>query len=302
MKEYKTEDLHKLWKYEENIYLEFSRICEKHNLRYFSAYGTVLGAIRHKGFIPWDDDMDMGMPREDYEKFIKIAPKELKENFELQEARLTKGYVLPFAKLTRSDTTFIEATDTDRKYHSGIFVDIFPFDLVSEKMEERKKAEKKCWFYARLMVLCDYPRPKVPASVTGIKKSLVYAACSLAHFGLKVLRRTPAKLQDKYIQSASEYGKRHKDAHLYADFVMYNAEIDFGRSDQYFDRNTLFPAVEVPYDNIMVKVPHDWDKYLTDSYENYMELPPVEQRHTHYPSKLKFSKDEPNAVSGKEGI
>lgn len=290
-KEYEPEVLQKLWKVEEGIYLEFARICDKYNLRYFCAYGTALGAIRHKGFIPWDDDMDMGMLREDYEKFLEIAPQELRENFELLEARNTKGYVLPFAKLTRSDTTFVEATDIDRKYHSGIFIDIFPFDVVPEDFEARKKIEGKCWFIARLMVLCDYPKPKLPATISGSKKTLVYAICNIAHFGLKILGQTPAKLQVKYTQVASKYGKTHK-GHLYADFMAFNMEVDYARPDQYFNKDTLFPTVDVPYENILVKVPHDWDKYLTDSYAKYMELPPIEQRHSHYPSKLEFSKEE----------
>ena len=289
-KEYEPEVLQKLWKVEEGIYLEFARICDKHNLRYFCAYGTALGAIRHKGFIPWDDDMDMGMLREDYEKFLEIAPQELRENFELLEARNTKGYVLPFAKLTRSDTTFVEATDIDRKYHSGIFIDIFPFDAVPEDFEERKKIERKCWLIARLMVLCDYPKPKLPASIKGFKKSLVYAVCAVVHIGLKILGQTPSKLQVRYTKAASKYGESH-DSNLYADFMAFNMEFDYGRPDQYFHKNTLFPAVDVPYENILVKVPHDWDKYLTDSYAKYMELPPIEQRHSHYPSKLEFSKD-----------
>lgn len=287
-KEYEPEVLQKLWKVEEGIYLEFARICDKYNLKYFCAYGTALGAIRHKGFIPWDDDMDMGMLREDYEKFLEIAPKELKENFELLEARNTKGYVLPFAKLTRSDTTFVEATDIDRKYHSGIFIDIFPFDAVPKDFEDRKKIERKCWFIARLMVLCDYPKPKLPATISGSKKSLVYAICNIAHFGLKILGQTPAKLQVKYTNAASKYGKTH-EAHLYADFVMYNAEIDFGKSDQFFEETTLLPSKEVPFDDIYVKVPNNYDKYLRDSYGNYLELPNVKDRHSHYPDQLKFS-------------
>lgn len=287
-KEYEPEVLQKLWKVEEGIYLEFARICDKYNLRYFCAYGTALGAIRHKGFIPWDDDMDMGMLREDYEKFLEIAPKELKENFELLEARNTKGYVLPFAKLTRSDTTFVEATDIDRKYHSGIFIDIFPFDAVPEDFAERKKIERKCWFIARLMVLCDYPKPKLPATITGSKKSLVYAVCNIVHFGLKVLGKTPEKLQKKYIKYASEYGKTHKDAYLYADFGTYNAEIDFGKSDQFFEKSTLLPSKNVPFDDIFVKVPNNYDKYLRDSYGDYLVLPPQKDRHSHNPEILDF--------------
>ena len=108
MGEYSEDILHKLWDYELSIYNEFARVCDKYGFRYFASYGTVIGAMRHRGFIPWDDDMDVGMPREDYEKFLEVAPKELGSTFALLEARKTKGYVLPFAKLTRSDTTFIK--------------------------------------------------------------------------------------------------------------------------------------------------------------------------------------------------
>jgi lipopolysaccharide cholinephosphotransferase len=287
MAEYALEVLHRLWAVEKNIYTEFARICDAHGLRYFCAYGTALGAIRHKGFIPWDDDMDMGMPREDYEKFLQIAPAELGEHFELLEARRTPGYVLPFAKLTRSDTTFVEATDQDRTYHSGIFIDIFPFDLIWEDAAKRDKVEHKCWVLARLCVLSAYKKPKLPSTVTGWKKAVAYFGCGVIHYGLRLFGQTPKRLQERYAAVAATPAKEGATG-LYADFVLYRFEDNYGQVDVVYKEETLLPPVQVPFDEITAAVPADWDTYLTQTFGDYMQLPPVDKRHCHTPAKLDF--------------
>ena len=110
--------------------LEVDRICNKHNLRYYLIGGTALGAVRYGGFIPWDDDIDVAMPRHDYEQFLKICSQELPENYCLQTFKSQPHFPLPFAKVTRDDTTFIEASLQKLKIHHGIFVDVFPLDGV----------------------------------------------------------------------------------------------------------------------------------------------------------------------------
>ena len=287
MGEYSEDILHKLWDYELSIYNEFARVCEKYGFRYFASYGTVIGAMRHRGFIPWDDDMDVGMPREDYEKFLEVAPKELGSTFELLEARKTKVYVLPFAKLTRSDTTFIEATDTDRKYHSGIFIDIFPFDKVPEDAVERQKIQQKCWVIARLMVLCDYPKPKLPSSVKGFKKQVAYFGCYVVHVLLLLFGQSAKKLQSRYTAVASKYGKEH-DTNRYAEFMLYKYEDNYGKEDVTYSEEELLPAVDMQYETQSIKVPQNSDVYLKKTYGEYMTLPPVEKRHCHFPAVLKF--------------
>lgn len=115
------------------ILKEVHRICEENNIKYFLSDGTLIGAVRHNGFIPWDDDLDIGMLREEYEKFCKIAPEKIGEEFVLQVIETDSGYAQFFGKVMLKDTLWVEdrAKDTNRKY-SGIYIDIFPFDKVSK--------------------------------------------------------------------------------------------------------------------------------------------------------------------------
>ena len=295
MSVYTPETLRKLWDVEEDIYQEFTRICDKYDLRYFCAYGTALGAIRHQGFIPWDDDMDMGMPREDYETFLKVAPAELGEKYELLEARRTKGYVLPFAKLTRKDTTFVEATDQDRTYHSGIFIDIFPFDLIHEDKQRRNKVLHRAWILARLCVLSEYKHPKLPQGMSPAMRTVAHLGCSVIHYGLRLLGQSNKKLHQRYVDTLAKPAQEGC-CKLYTDAVLYRFEDNYGQEDVCYAADTLFPAATVPYDGMTVAVPGDWHTYLRRTYGDYMELPPEDKRHCHFPSVLDFGEAEKELV------
>lgn len=98
------------------ILLEVDRICQKHDLRYYLIGGSVLGAIRHSGFIPWDDDVDLAMPRPDYERFLEVGSRELPDNYFVQTFKSQPHFPLPFAKVSRNDTTFIGALCKSSKY------------------------------------------------------------------------------------------------------------------------------------------------------------------------------------------
>lgn len=111
------------------ILQEIHKICVENNLTYWLEAGTLLGAVRHKGFIPWDDDSDVSMPRADYEKFLKIAQEKLPEDMFLQTQDTDKEYPLSWAKIRKNGTLLVETGETgNEKYHHGIFVDIFPYD------------------------------------------------------------------------------------------------------------------------------------------------------------------------------
>ena len=134
MTELKPDVLKKLQETQLEILDEIVRICEKYGLHYFLMFGTLIGAIRHKGFIPWDDDLDIGMPRDDYDKFMEVAKTELDERFYLQNSDTEPRYWLSFANVRKNNTLFDEASlaKMPEDIHKGIFVDIFPLDYVKK--------------------------------------------------------------------------------------------------------------------------------------------------------------------------
>jgi len=120
--------------------IEFDAICKKYQLHYWLDSGTLLGAVRHQGFIPWDDDIDLAMPVEDYCKFLEIAQSELSNEIFLQTSKTDKDFKFDYIKLRSNKARIVEFHEKDRqiKYHQGVFVDIFPM-LVIESTEANKK-------------------------------------------------------------------------------------------------------------------------------------------------------------------
>ena len=121
-------NLRKVQNAELDILKEFIEICRKINVRYYVIDGTLLGAVRHQGFIPWDDDIDIGMFREDYEKFVALAPQVLPECLFLQTYRTDEEYYRNSGKIRNSNTTMIETVVKDLRMNHGVFIDIFPLD------------------------------------------------------------------------------------------------------------------------------------------------------------------------------
>ena len=129
-REYDKETLDKLHKVELSILDDFVKVCEKNDLTYFLIGGSLLGAVRHKGFIPWDDDIDIGMPRKDYDKFIEIGQKELGDKYYVDCFERNKDFYLPFVKIKLNGTVFDEEVAKCYPHHKGIFIDIFAFENV----------------------------------------------------------------------------------------------------------------------------------------------------------------------------
>lgn len=129
-----SEKMKEVWAIELDLAQELLRVCEKHNLKIYAEFGTLLGAVRHKGFIPWDDDMDFSMLRSDYEKLCQIAPTEFSFPYFFQYSNTGKDFLNGHAKLRNSGTTGIVKDELKRnlQYNQGIFIDIFPLDNVSD--------------------------------------------------------------------------------------------------------------------------------------------------------------------------
>lgn len=134
---------------------EYIRICDKYRLLYFMAGGSALGAVRHGGFIPWDDDIDVVMPRSDYMKFLNIAQDELKEPYFLQNYRTEPDFRLDYSKIRNTNTTFIETTAQRLHINHGVYLDIFPIDGYPVKTNEVNRLEFKKRVY-KLYLGKDY--------------------------------------------------------------------------------------------------------------------------------------------------
>lgn len=252
---------------------EIDRICRKYNIKYSLVGGSMLGAIRHKGFIPWDDDMDIGMLRQDYDKFLEICKTELNEEFDLQTNTNDQNYVYGFAKILLKDTYLVQFGHEKTKSRKGIYVDIFPLDNVPEDMSKRKKQRKKNYLYIKML-----DRKFTAKSLKGMpfKKKLAFMILDVMNIFCS---------QQKLIQK------------LNSNMILYNessTENVCNMAGYYgYDRETIplryfKKLIQVPFEDRTYYIMADYDAYLTDIYKDYMKLPPVEQRRTHGFQSLDF--------------
>ena len=247
---------------------EVKRICEKNNINYFLDAGSMLGAVRHKGFIPWDDDMDIGMMDEEYKKFIKIAPKELGEEFFLDNYYLNKEYGLVFSKVRLKNTKYVERLGATHSKHQEIFVDIFPYFYRPENKFERKKQTIKLRILSQIMMAQS--GFKVWKGNKGISKIKFVPIIVLAKITKK--DNVYKKIERLYNQcKSSEIIGIH-------DGVCYDY--------WYYDKKYLEKFIDMNFENESFKVPEEYDNILKTIYGDYMTLPPVDERRTHEIIKL----------------
>lgn len=251
---------------------EVKRICEKNDIRYFLEAGTMLGAVRHKGFIPWDDDMDFGMLKEDYDRFLEIAPSELSEEFFLDNYENNDEYGLVFSKVRLKNTIFIELKGNEKAKHNEIFVDIFSYYPIADKKLTRK-------FEAKVMTIIAH----AIMSKSGYK---VWKGDGL----LKRLKFIPTDIigmvltKKRMFSIINNYYNKHKNTRcvclhggsFYDSIIM--------------DKNLFKEYVDVEFEKEVFKIPAAYDEILRICYGDYMTLPPEEDRVTHGYVKLEFEK------------
>jgi len=243
---------------------EIDKVCRAYGLQYYLIGGTLLGAVRHGGFIPWDDDLDIAMPRDDYEKFISIVPTVLPDYLRIGTARYEDTYHRLFSKVYNMRTRFAEhagETTTDM----GIFVDIFPLDYsdgYSRLIELRKQFIKKCSVMLSSKVY--------PGALHGIKKIIV------------------DKLSAKKILRMAEYAMQHPRSKTNAYFSNFTSHYDIKRQTmpaEYFGRGS-----EMEFCGRKYMIPVEYKSVLHSIFGlNFMEIPPKEKQITHHPVFVKFS-------------
>lgn len=162
-------------------------VCEEYNIEYFIMCGTALGAVRHKGFIPWDDDLDIGMTRENYERFLKIAPNVLPEELFVQTFNSDPNTPFYFAKVRKSGTLFIRNYCKNLKMHHGIYVDVFPYDNIPDDIKLRDSQYRKVNLWSNLFIAKTLTGASVPQdSLIGKVKILIR---TIFHYLLKPISK-----------------------------------------------------------------------------------------------------------------
>ena len=251
---------------------DFVRVCEKYNLTYFVSYGSCIGAVRHKGFIPWDDDIDVMMPREDYDKFLTLQ-KELDKNYFIQTFKTDPNYIYNYAKLRDSSTTFIENFFVNHEINHGVWLDIFPIDGMSyEEVPPHLFSAriKYNWLNTYLMYL--------PSLWHKVKRktffkdlffnlvALIFSPFNLFHYRNRLMERRMKKIP-------------YKDARMVG-FLLDTATKIAAFPKEYFGQ-----GVKAMFEGLEVTIPTEYDKILRIIYGDYMTPPPVPSQCSHHHNK-----------------
>ncbi len=273
----KTEYLKQLQKTEVEILDEIVRICEKHNLKYYLIGGTLLGAVRHKGFIPWDDDLDIVMPRADFNRFCELCQVELGEKYYLHTINSDKEYWLIFAKVRKNNTIFDEKSiSTVHDTHKGVFVDIFPLD---EAKRPSSKVQKFRTFKIKTISMVIYRKKKLNIKF-GIKTK-IFAA--LTPFSIKRLTKWQNKLMTKDNNKGYDY------------YINYGS--NYKTEKQTILKTVYEPSCKLEFEGKLYNAPGNYEFFLERIFgADYMQLPPEEKRVTHNPLRISFDTNGPDEI------
>lgn len=250
--------------------LEVDRICKKHNLTYYLIGGTALGAVRHKGFIPWDDDIDLGLPREDYNKFLELCLSELGEQYFLQTNRSDENYMYQFAKVRLNNTAFVQEELKNYKIHHGIFIDLFPLDGIPDQVHIRR-IQKAIYSFFNFIRDC-----KVQTKTKSPLKSLVRLILSkvfpwsVIHFATDWVTSWVSCKRTRFMANILGRAGYDKEA----------MPVEFFGTPEFLE-----------FEGHLLPAPREWDKYLSRLYGDYMKLPPSDKRMNHNPYLIDFDKE-----------
>lgn len=260
-----SETIEKLKKIEIAIFKEFISICKKYNFKYYLLGGTLLGAVRHKGFIPWDDDIDVGMPRDDYERFLAVAKNELPGELFLQTNKTDPQNPFCYCKIRNSNTTFIESPVRKLDMNHGIFIDVFPLDFYPSNPREQKKFQKKKRLYdAVTSSVWSVERTSFKQKLKGIAKKIL-----VLFFPVKRAIKKREKMytsQDDKALLANNGGAWGVKEIVPADWYGQGTELEF--------------------EGMKVMAPEKYDLWLTQVYGDYIQLPPAEKRVSHHETEI----------------
>ncbi len=284
-KEYDPETLKRLQHIELEILKDFSELCEKYNIDYFGMGGTAIGAIRHGGFIPWDDDIDVGLTRDNYDRFIEAVRKEYPDKYLIIDAETSKEFPLMNTRMALRGTAFKEETFRELNVENGIFLDIFCFENVSDNDFKMKWQILNAWFWGKILIL-KYIREPV-LYVSGLTRHIVLIGCRIMHFLLKIFRVSKETLYRRTRHFSLKYNGTPTKRVAFM--------FEPGPFMSVLEREDIEPTRFYDFDGMKIRFPNKTEVLLERRYGDYMTLPPEEKRHNHPPYELVF----PEEVSDK---
>lgn len=252
-------------------------LCERHGLKYFLDAGTLIGAVRHKGFIPWDDDIDIGMLREDFNKFLEIAKKELPEHLFLQTFETDEYYdVYPVpCKVRYNNTMFLEeGAKENYKMHNGVYIDVFPYDSLP-KHNLTYKIQRTLSYN----ILKSFKRLRDKPEKLSFKNKLTFSFYKL------VVKMFPNKRRLKFFNSLIKWNNKDSKYMGYG--------VDTYWSEYVYKKSDYFDLAKLEFEGQYFYAPKNYDAILTQLYGDYMKMPKEEDRvwHAKEIKKLKINNE-----------
>lgn len=255
-----------------DVFIEFDRVCQELNLDYTLSFGTLLGAVRHEGFIPWDDDIDVIMKRDDYEVFLRKAPNYLDKKYFLQTHDTDKYYYFPFAKIRNDEYLMKEEATAHLDMNHGVWIDIFPYDAVPDDQDAQDKQFDQVQKYTNLLnfFLYMYVTGHERKIVQIIKKIIIgfnrkfYKVNFMLNYWYKKREHWIRKYDKIKTKELSLVTFRYKDKNKYYDRFI--KRTDFDTYIELKFENGLYPAFE------------NYHEILTNVYGDYMTPPPIEEQ------------------------
>lgn len=261
MKELTLQELKEI---ELDILKMFDAFCKENNIRYFLAFGTLLGAIRYKKFIPWDDDVDVLVPREDYKRLLSLFQDN--EKYHLYSFERNRKYAFPFAKLCNMTTKLVETSYPNNNLELGVNIDIFPLDYFDNDLEEAKNEIRRIRKNNACLSYMKVDKPKTSNPIKYVVWSIIIKYCKLR--GSEYYIQKTTRECNKPEQKGSKYAGA-KVWPIWGDRIITPAD-------------AFSESVEIEFEGMMFPAPIGYDAYLTCLYGDYLPEPPKDKQKTHH--------------------
>ncbi|WP_346661506.1 LicD family protein [uncultured Methanobrevibacter sp.] len=269
--EYDGDELDHIKEVELMILKDFIKICEDNDIEYYLIYGTQIGAIRHQGFIPWDDDIDIMIFREDYEKFLKVMENNPNDQYTIFDSRYNSEYFFQFCRMSLNDTYWAEYWDEQMSFKLGIHIDLFILDNLPDNNIRRWFYIQRCYYMARLY------------SISVLKfnnySKIVNLALNFVHVLLNLFKFSPDYFQKRLYKLFTKYNG--KSSGKYVTDLTLVERVTFLKSD-------YKPPKKAKFEDIECNIPNNDYNTLNPLYGDYMQLPPEEKRVAHILNEIDF--------------